>query len=124
MCRNICASQCFADEVADLGCGVAHFAGGLAFHFGGGYFFDGVHDALGGFRLAELVEHHADGVDRGNRVDLARAGVLGRAAAHRFEHADAFGVDVAAGGHAHAALDDTGEVGDDVAEHVRGDDHV
>ena len=34
------------------------------------------------------------------------------------------GVDVAAGGDAHAALDDAGEVGDDVAEHVRGDDHV
>ncbi len=34
------------------------------------------------------------------------------------------GVDVAAGGDAHAALDDAAQVGDDVAEHVRGDDHV
>ena len=34
------------------------------------------------------------------------------------------GVDVAAGGHAHAALEHACQVGDDVAEHVRRDDHV
>ena len=104
---------------------VAHLAGGLAFHFGAGDFLDGVHHALGRFRFAELVEHHADGVDGGDRVDLAGAGVFRRAAAHRLEHAEPpVGVDVAAGGDAHAALDDAGEVGDDVAEHVRRDDHV
>ncbi len=116
--------QRLAHQIADLAGGVAHFAGGLAFHLGAGHFHDGVHDALGGFGVAELVEHHADGVDGGDRVDFARAGVLRRAAAHGLEHADAFGVDVAAGGDAHAALDDAAEVGDDVAEHVRGDDHV
>src|SRR4029078_7788890 len=89
-----------------------------------GDFLNGVHHALGGFLFAELVEKHADGVDRGDRVDLAGAGVLGRAAAHGLEHADAARVDVAAGGDAHAALDDAGEVGDDIAEHVGRDDHV
>ena len=34
------------------------------------------------------------------------------------------GIDVAAGGDAHAALNHRAEVGDDVAEHVVGDDHV
>ena len=33
-------------------------------------------------------------------------------------------MDVAAGGHAQAALQSGGEVGDDVAEHVVGDDHI
>src|SRR4029079_14676429 len=113
-----------AHQIADLAGGVAHFAGGLRFHFRAGDFHDGVHDALGRFGVAELVEHHAPRVDGGDRVDLARAGVLWRAVAHGLEHADAFGVDVAAGGDAHAALDDAAEVGDDVAEHVGGDDHV
>ena len=49
---------------------------------------------------------------------------FGARAAHGLEHADALGVDVAAGRHAQAALDHRRQVGDDVAEHVVGDDHV
>ena len=48
----------------------------------------------------------------------------GRAAVHRLEQAQPAGMDVARGGHAQAALQAGGEVGDDVAEHVRGDDHL
>jgi len=52
------------------------------------------------------------------------AGVLGRAAAHGLEHGHALGIDVAAGCDAQAALNDGGQVGDDVAEQILRDDHV
>ncbi len=80
----------------------------------------------GGFRLAGVLQQHAHGVDRGDRIDDVLAGVLRGAAAHRLVHAGAarIGIDVAAGGHAHAALQDAAQVGDDVAEHVRRHDHV
>ena len=50
----------------------------------------------------------------------------GRRAVHRLEHARvaALGVDVAAGGEPDAAGDGRGDVGDDVAEEVVGDDDV
>ena len=87
---------------------------------------DGLHDARAGGGLAGVLQQHAHGGDGGDGVDDVLAGVLGGAAAHRLEHADAalVGVDVAAGGDAEAALNHRAEVGDDVAEHVGGDDHV
>ena len=68
----------------------------------------------------------AVGQDRRRRVGLLLAGDVGRRAVHRLEHArrGAVGVDVAAGRQADAAGDGGGEVGDDVAEQVVGDDHV
>ena len=74
--------------------------------------------------FAEEIEHHLAGADRGQRIDHALPGVFRRAAADGLEHARALRIDVAAGGDAHAALHHRAEVGDDVAEHVVGDDHV
>src|SRR5690606_6287716 len=50
----------------------------------------------------------------------------GRAAVHGLEHArvGAGGVDIAAGRQADTTADGGGQVGDDVAEQVVGDDHV
>jgi hypothetical protein len=50
--------------------------------------------------------------------------VVGGRAAYRLEHGDTVGVQVAAGRDAHAALDHRAQVGDDIAEHVVGDDHI
>ena len=87
---------------------------------------DGLHHPLAGLGIAALLQQHAGGADGGDGIDDVLAGVLRRAAAHRLEHAQpaGIGIDVAARRHAHAALQDAGQVGDDVAEHVRGHDHV
>ena len=120
------SGQCIEYQVADFAGGVAHLAGRLALHLRAGDMHDGAHHPLGSLGLAELVEQHAHGVDGGDGVDLARAGVLGGTAAHRLEHAHAtrFRIDVATRGDPHATLDDAAQVGDDVAEHVGGDNHV
>ena len=61
-----------------------------------------------GLRIAAVLQQHGRGADGGDGIDHVLAGVLRRAAAHRLEHAGAagLGVDVAAGRHAHAALQD------------------
>ncbi len=64
------------------------------------------------------------GVDGRQRVDDVLAGIFRRAAVDRLEHGDAVRVDIARGGDAHAALRHGAKVGDDVAEHVGGDNHV
>src|SRR5262245_63906544 len=73
-----------------------------------------------------MLEQHGGGQDRGGGVRLALAGDVGGRTVHRLEHARrrAVGVDVAAGGQPDAAGDRGGEVGDDVAEQVVGDDDV
>jgi len=73
-----------------------------------------------------VLQQHRHRIDRRHGVDHVLARVLGRTATHRLEHAHAplVGVEVAARRHAHAPLQDAGEVGDDVAEHVGGHDHV
>ena len=73
-----------------------------------------------------MREQHRDREDRGRRVGLALAGDVGRAAVDRLEHRRvlAAGVDVAGRGQADAAGDRRGDVGDDVAEEVVGDDDV
>ena len=123
---EITLRQCVEDQVADFAGGVAHLAGALALHLGAGDVHDGAHHPLGASRLAELLEHHADRVDRSDGVDLARAGVFGGAAAHRLEHAHPawVGIDVAARRDAHAALHHAGQIGNDVAEHIGRDNHV
>ena len=67
---------------------------------------DGALDVLRRLALAQGVEHHRTGHDGREGVDDVQAGVLGRRAADGLEHADALGVDVAAGRDAHAALGD------------------
>src|ERR1019366_2834788 len=102
-----------------------HLAGGEALDLAGGEgVVDGLVDGLGDLGLAKSVHHHATGADGGERVDDVHYRVLRSAAAHGLEHRDAFGIDVAAGGDAEAALNDGGKVGDDVAEEILGDDHV
>ena len=84
---------------------------------------DGVFDFLGGFFLAEPIEHHGGGEDGADGVGFALAGDVGSGAVTGLEDG-AIGADVAGGGHAHAADDAGGEVGEDVSEHVFGDDDV
>jgi len=100
------------------------FAGRERLDFGVDDFHNGRFDGRARFCFAEKIQHHPGGVDGRERVDDVQAGVFRRAAAHRFEHARAFGVDVAAGGNTQTALNHRRQVGDDVAEQVVGDDHV
>src|SRR6478736_1527061 len=74
----------------------------------------------------EVGQQHPDRQDRRGGVGLALPGDVRRRAVHRLEHARmaALGVDVAAGREPDAARDRRGDVGDDVAEQVVGDDHV
>ncbi len=75
---------------------------------------------------AEVLEQHRHRQDRRGRVGDAAAGDVGRRAVHRLEHrrVGAADVEVAAGREPDAAGDRGGEVGEDVAEQVVGDDHV
>src|SRR5690606_28378161 len=93
---------------------------------GGEILGDGSLDARGLLGPAEVVEQQRNRQDGGGRVGLGLPGDVGRAAVHRLEHArvGAGGVDVAAGRQADAAAHRGGQVGDDVAEQVVGDDHV
>ena len=77
-------------------------------------------------RQAEVVEHQGDGPDRGDRVGDALPGDIRRGTVDRLEHArfPPLGVDVGAGGDAHAAGEGAAEIGEDVAEEVGGDDHI
>ena len=79
----------------------------------------------GSLILSQVLEHERRAPDRAGGVgDLA--GNIRRRAVHGLEdgrHVGA-GSDVRARRHAHAALDRRGQVGEDVAEQVRGDDDV
>src|SRR6478736_9445522 len=83
-------------------------------------------DRGGGVGVPEVVEEQRRGQDRGGGVGLLLARDVGRRAVDRLEHGGRgpVGVDVAGRGQADAAGDGGGEVGDDVAEEVVGDDHV
>ena len=90
------------DHVADLGGGVAHFAGVLALHLGGDAQ-DCALDALAGvdeflvtFLVAGFGEQHAHGTDGGDGVDYVAAGALGGAAPNGLVHRGPIGIDVAA----------------------------
>src|SRR5690606_385155 len=87
---------------------------------------DGVLDARGLGLVAEVAQQEGDGQDGGRRVGLALAGDVRGRAVHGREHGGerTRRVDVPAGGDADAAGDGRGEVGDDVAEEVVGDDDV
>ncbi len=71
-----------------------------------------------------MGEHHAGSADRGEWVDLAGSFETRGGPADRLEHRDAVGVEIGSGGDAHTSLNRGSEVGDDVAEHVVGHDHV
>ena len=71
-----------------------------------------------------MRQHHGRGQNRAERIGQILARDRRRRAVHRLEHRRLAGMNIAAGGHAQAALQSGGEVGDDVAEHVIGHDHV
>src|SRR5581483_4574676 len=73
----------------------------------------------------EVLDHHSPAENGPQRVDHALAGEVGRAAVDGLVEAEAgLGVDVGAGRDAHAADQHRGEVGQDVAEQVAGDDDL
>ena len=84
----------------------------------------GVLDRLRGLGVAEVVEHQGRREDGARRIGLAGAGVLGGRAVDRLEHRGLARMEVRRGRYAQAALERGAQVGDDVAEHVVGDDHV
>src|SRR5690606_21646012 len=87
---------------------------------------DGCLHTRGVLGTTQVVQQHGDGQDGGGRVGLALTGDVGGRAVDRLEHARRLtrGVDVAARGETDATGDRRGDVGDDVAEEVVGDDDV
>ena len=87
---------------------------------------DGARHRVVRVALPEVIEHQRAGPDRGDRIGDALAGDVGRRAVDRLEHRRVrpLRVDVGAGRDAEAARDRRAEVGQDVAEQVRRDDHV
>ncbi len=83
-------------------------------------------DALGLRREPEVIEQQGDGEDRGRGIGLLLARDVGRRSVHGLEHRGerAVGVDVPRSGETDASGDGAGQVGEDVAEEVVGDDHV
>src|SRR6478736_8922557 len=123
--RGASAGYSGGDRVADLG-GTTPArraaAGGALGDVGDGRGLD----RGGGVGVPEVVEQQRGGQDRGRGVGLLLPGDVGRGAVHGLEHRGGrpVGVDVAGGRQADAAGDRGGEVGDDVAEEVVGDDDV
>ena len=72
----------------------------------------------------EMRQHHRRGQNRAHRVRDVFARDRRRRAVHRLKHGSLPGTDIAAGGHAQPALQPRGQIGDDVAKHVVGDDHI
>src|SRR5690606_38614460 len=118
--RRASAGDRGGERVADLG---GRARGGAAVREVRG---DGGLDAGRRLGVAEVVEEQRDGQHGGGGVGLALAGDVRRGAVDRLEHARGrpVGVDVAGGREPDAAGDGGGEVGDDVAEEVVGDDDV
>src|SRR5690606_12236298 len=83
-------------------------------------------DRGGGLDVAEVVQQQRDREHGRGGVGLVLAGDVGGGAVHGLEHRGegAGGVHVPARREADAAADGAGEVGDDVAEEVVGDDDV
>src|SRR6478672_10180399 len=109
------------DRVADLG-GTARGAGGAVGQVGD----DRVLDGGGRVGVPEVVKQQRRGQDRRGGVRLLLPGDVGGRAVHGLEHGGrgAVRVDVPGRREPDAAGDRGGEVGDDVAEEVVGDDHV
>src|SRR5262245_58969831 len=76
---------------------------------------DRLDDRAGGFRLAEMLEHHRARPDLADRVGDALAGDVGRRAVHRLEHRRelALRIDVARRRDADGAGAGGAEVGED-----------
>ena len=68
--------------------------------------------------MLQMVEHHGGAENRGQRIDDALAGDIGRRAVYRLEHRRkaAQRIEIGAGGEPHAADDDGRDVAQDVAE--------
>jgi hypothetical protein len=84
----------------------------------------------GGFNLCRFFcqthvrQHHGRGEDCSKGIRLILPCDRRSRTVHRLEHRSAARMNVAAGGHTEASLQAGGEVGDDVAEHIVGDDHI
>src|SRR6185436_12495289 len=78
-------SACY--QVADLRRAVAHLAGSKALDFFAHDFDHSRFNGSGCLAFAEKIQHHLASTDRCERIDHALAGVFGRAAADRLEHA-------------------------------------
>ena len=98
----------------------------MALHLRPGNELNRLHNTVGGGLVTFVFEQHRGGADRRDRVDLVQTGELRRGAADRLEHARPAGVraEVRARRDAETALEDTRQVGDDVAEHIRRNDNV
>jgi len=73
---------------------------------------------------AKKIEHHASGEDGAEGIRNSLPGDVGRGAVDRLEERSAAGMDVAGGSEAESTSEFCGEVADDVAEEVVGDDDV
>ena len=88
--------------------------------------FDGADDAVVQIAMAQMIEHQRAGPDRADRVGDPFAGDVGRRAVDRLEHRRKrpLRVDVGARRDAEASRNRRADVGEDVAEEIRRDDHV
>src|SRR5580700_5340297 len=96
---------------------------------GGGDVFNegGLHALLFQFGFTaptEKIKHHAGSEDGAKGVGGALSGDVGGGAVDRLEKGGSPGVDVARGGETESAAELGGEVADDIAEEVVGDDDV
>ena len=78
--------------------------------------------ASAGFDLAEMFEHHRARPDLADRIGDALPGDIRRRAVHRLEHRRKFalGIDIAGRRDADRAGTGRAEIGENVAEQVRG----
>ncbi len=77
-------------------------------------------------RFTKMVQHHRDGPNCGDRIGDAFARDVGCRAVDRLEEAwvMALGIEVGAWRKPHAAGNSCAEISDNIAEQVRGHDHI
>jgi hypothetical protein len=75
-------------------------------------------------RQSQMRQHHGCGENRAARVGQVFPRDRRRGAVDRLEHRSLPVMNIPAGSHAEASLQSRGKVGDDIAEHVVGDDDV
>lgn len=86
-------------------------------------FEEGVFDFGGDFGLADVVEHHASAVEEAGGVGYAFACDIGSGSVDGFEHCDVF-ADIGGAAESDGACDLGGDIGDDIAVEVEGNDDI
>ena len=71
-----------------------------------------------------MIQHHLSGTNGSQRIDDILPRVFGSTSADWLKHAGTFRIDVSACRDPHPALHHGTQVGDDVSEHVVGDNHI